>query len=1384
MGLPLALVRVGSNVIPAILGANGSAVDLDGTLYENVSLEGVLTLDPVSVFYGVQLEAAEQSGLRMAAEAVHVDTSDALGRTEGPAWLVPQRDPVAERDRELAARSKVHGDARALLRSFVNTFLISVEKSEEDYQSDPRLEQIASAIEAHVKSDIVAVYYDPNEPTILGGGSFGVASVLADGRVIKLTTDPTEVAAGALLVGKNLPHVVRIDHAWFIRGVHVTAQLGWDAFKDEPIERQARVGLLIEEKVTVCDPSDGALRSVSTAVQRLKQDNQAFPSQLMKLTKERQRTKLFALSTELEGELRQMAAHRGPMGLIHDVANALQELREIGIYAIDVHGGNLGYVEFTGARGRVYKIFDVGVGSTPETAQKPKTIVGDKKRPPVLAGTFAQVHERALENIAEISGASSTSGAREARVYKLKPRGQLFHPVEGLVSGYPMVRAQLLRHRAEVPTVDTIRASAVFAGGSIMVGTAQAEKSFACIEKKFYAAGNKFVPLAEIKECIASLGLHKIRQGLYVESGPWAQVIQNAMRGGMRDRELRRYALFHTSLPPTLSITKVSFTLALLGQNLVCLDTRLLTRMFKSDQTKIKEVERSFSHGNMLSLARYEALEDAFLAGNAFYDPSDPIGRARAQWQAWEASPSRPGEAPKPATHAPWLRLVTTQNANESVMEVAREMAEEARFPNKFPAPCRVCGTRVPAHAGITPGPPWVTICKPCLDKHAPAPGALPAAPPAKPGVSVTPDPYGAEIKPIGYLGGDLFGAYRAAVATAKYDPSRRVQLARVDQLPGILDALQRAGFELRVDPSLKIDVQKFASVVRHEVSAANNRAEIIDAQLKLRGMSLYPFQRQGVAWLAPRRSALLADDMGLGKTIQALAALPAAAPVLVVSPAVAKGVWLREVASWRPEYKPEVLSGRGSFRWPSAGEIVITNYDILPDEAGPPPRGVVLIADEAHALKGSKTARTKKFRALGDAVLTSGGRVWLLTATPLLNTPPELWSILQAAQLTREAFGNWDRFVDLFGGYQGAYGMEWSGNVKPEAALGLKKVSIRRMKVDVLPELPVKTWNEIYVTLKPKDSKAADAALKALAKKGIDLDVVIEKAAAQANAALGFQEISAARAILATAKMTAMEEVIEEFEENKEPLVVFSAHRAPIDALEGRPGWAVITGDTPPEKRTEIENKFQRGELRGVGATIKAGGVAITLTRASHALFVDLDWTPALNAQAEDRICRIGQTRGCIITTLVADHILDKRIYALLSVKRSLIAQTIDAGARFDSVKPELVDVDKINFGTLYIPVEREARAARQVRVPPPGFFRAARTPLEEWAARGLQIVAGNDPDYARVKNEVGFNAADGGVGHSLVSQLPLLSDGQWALATKLAQKYRRQIPDARPAA
>jgi SWI/SNF-related matrix-associated actin-dependent regulator 1 of chromatin subfamily A len=629
-------------------------------------------------------------------------------------------------------------------------------------------------------------------------------------------------------------------------------------------------------------------------------------------------------------------------------------------------------------------------------------------------------------------------------------------------------------------------------------------------------------------------------------------------------------------------------------------------------------------------------------------------------------------------------------------------------------------------------------------------------------------------IAPVGYVG-SKWVAYKAACDDAGaqfFAGPPKGQKASLGAVPALVRALTTVGFEPMCSPELDAVVKADTAAAMSDSHAAEARSAAVDEALRAKGLALYPFQKSGVAWLAPRKAGLLADEMGLGKTVQAILALPDGAPVLVVAPAVAKGVWRREFAKWRPEFTVRMLSGRGSFAWPVQGEVVIVNYDILPatlsQDLLP---GTVVIADEAHALKNSKAQRTRKFRAISEAVRKAGGRVWLLTATPMLNRAPELWTVLNAAGLAGEAFGNWPKFCALFGGREGRYGMEWSGRVGPEAGDLLRRVSLRRLRTDVLPDLPTKVYKDI-----PMNN------LSASCKKLCD-EVLAKMEKAQATLenfhSVAFEEMSRARAALATAKIPSLVDLIEDFEAQDEPVVVFSAHRAPIDILREREGWAVIMGGTPNDERTKIEEAFQRGELKGVGATIEAGGVAITLTRAHHAVFVDQEWTPALNAQAEDRICRIGQTRGVVISRLVAEHELDRRVADLLDTKQALINASVEESVVTDIAAPVFEAID-LPVGDTSVVAKSVAAVAgsKDIVAGDKKPRRAAVSPQEEWAERALLVLTAHDSDHALEENGVGFNRMDTGFGHALAAQISSgLTDKQWESAIRMCRKYCGQV-------
>jgi len=658
-------------------------------------------------------------------------------------------------------------------------------------------------------------------------------------------------------------------------------------------------------------------------------------------------------------------------------------------------------------------------------------------------------------------------------------------------------------------------------------------------------------------------------------------------------------------------------------------------------------------------------------------------------------------------------------------------------------------------------------------------------------------------MRPADFLGAGLFDAYRDVMrrSGASFDDATKSYTCDIAQVPHAIELLGESDFRPIVAPDLAAQLTNLAETMRADLSRAQAHVAAIDAQVAKLGKTLYAHQRDGIAWLAPRRRAALFDEMGLGKTIQALLAAPPGVPLAVVCPAHLKLNWAAEAHAWRPDLRVRILKGRNKWEWPIAGELVIANYEVLPkldkigrkrlipeERYGTPQPKTCLVVDEAHYCKSAKAQRTQALRATAGAILKADGRAWLLTGTPLTNRPPELWAVLQAAQLAEPAFGTWKEFRGLMGAIEGRWGLRWDGEISTSVPERLKRVSLYRRKADVL-DLPPKrrTVMQVAGEFPPDVRKLLDSVLDILAEQGVDLDQAGELVDLTKVTGAAFEQLAKARSALAVAKIPALMEEITAYEEAGEPVVVFSAHRAPINVLSERKGWGVITGSVPSEKRQAIVDAFQRGELKGLGLTIRAGGTGLTLTHACHEIFVDLDFTPAGNSQAEDRCHRISQTRTVFIKRLVADHELDRKVERILREKQELIDAAIEPSA---VLRPAVDQAGDITGAATRLEAAiadsigavQDVRRPRGVAAParPAATQRAPADERELWATQALLRLAADDGDRAMEQNGVGFNKFDGMFGHSLAKQLHetgTLSPKQYQAAFKLLAKYHNQI-------
>jgi SNF2 family DNA or RNA helicase len=200
------------------------------------------------------------------------------------------------------------------------------------------------------------------------------------------------------------------------------------------------------------------------------------------------------------------------------------------------------------------------------------------------------------------------------------------------------------------------------------------------------------------------------------------------------------------------------------------------------------------------------------------------------------------------------------------------------------------------------------------------------------------------------------------------------------------------------------------------------------------------------------------------------------------------------------------------------------------------------------------------------------------------------------------------------------------------------------------LPELPVKSYQDVPVEVDDNLRKILDQMRNIIEARGMTVeDYLVGN--------FDITSISRLRAAVASAKADALLAEVLAHERDNEPLVVFSAHVEPLRGLSARKGWALIDGSTSTAARERAMADFQAGKLIGLACSIKAAGVGVDLTRANRVLFVDREWVPALNEQAEDRLLGINQKRGVLVSTLVCDHPIEQRLYEVLLTKQSTIA-------------------------------------------------------------------------------------------------------------------------------
>jgi SWI/SNF-related matrix-associated actin-dependent regulator of chromatin subfamily A-like protein 1 len=418
----------------------------------------------------------------------------------------------------------------------------------------------------------------------------------------------------------------------------------------------------------------------------------------------------------------------------------------------------------------------------------------------------------------------------------------------------------------------------------------------------------------------------------------------------------------------------------------------------------------------------------------------------------------------------------------------------------------------------------------------------------------------------------------------------------------------------------------------------------------------LYPFQRQGVDWLKSKSKALLADACGLGKTVQAIVAIKELGEIsaLVICPATVKYNWEREFKIWHPDLSVWVVNGSEKI---ANSNVVIINYDLIYRKSIMPQllkrKYNVLICDEGHYLKNARAKRTKAVYSK-NGLADSARRVWLLTGTPILNRPVELYSTLR--KLTPDKLGKYADYITYTKQFCGAFESRWGWDTR--GASNLEELSgllsgfmLRREKKDVLKQLPDKTLQKIVFPITDKTTKEV-----------VDRE---KKAHETKETVLG--DYSKIRAELGVKKLPLILEHIETLLEEKEKLVVFAHHRAVLEAIRDKfakeAGAVLLYGGLTARQKQDIINKFVEDKsCRLFIGQIDAAGTGVDgLQKVCDTIvFAETSWVPGQINQAIDRCHRIGQDNKVLIQFLVVKGSVDDDILESVFRKSKTIKKLI----------------------------------------------------------------------------------------------------------------------------
>ena len=461
-------------------------------------------------------------------------------------------------------------------------------------------------------------------------------------------------------------------------------------------------------------------------------------------------------------------------------------------------------------------------------------------------------------------------------------------------------------------------------------------------------------------------------------------------------------------------------------------------------------------------------------------------------------------------------------------------------------------------------------------------------------------------------------------------------------------------------------------SKTKKKFSSKIEKLERVTPGEQFRG-KLLNFQKEGLDFLLKSSgNAPLADEMGLGKTVETLAYLASekqAYPALVIAPLVTLNNWQREIAKFlkrksrngkivENDIPSSTIIRKGKAAEIGKYDFYIINYELLYKRLDDLLKLDVktIVCDEVQNLR-SKT--TKKYGAVKKLTAHESVKFRIgLSGTPIYNRGSEIWPIVDI--LRPGLLGNFTEFCEYF-----CYVNEKGKAIVLENKRELlrkqlqKYVMLRRKKSDVLKELKDK------VRYKEVIDADRNYYVNELGKIWEKFEVEQKDAKTKFDKSSSYQRaIQSERQAAGVAKVPHVINFVKNIMEIDESVVVFCHHRAIHQLLHEKLSEfspvSIIGGQSDKFRQEQID-MFQRGESKLMIAGLRAGNVGINLTRAKYVIFAELDWSPAIHRQAEDRLHRIGQKNTVFAYYLIGNGTLDDHVADILVDKSYEIDSIMD---------------------------------------------------------------------------------------------------------------------------